>query len=128
MLNFGKNYLSTISPKKFFSKFNFFFSYDFFFPTIFFFFSLTWDHMGEKISNISESTHQIHQKIMHTPREGLPKLFKKLWNFKFWISAIFFFLFLLTWDHMGAKVSNTISSERTQKFIYTPREGLYQSC
>ncbi len=43
------------------------------------------------------------------------------------------FLFSLTWDHMGEKTSNDISSESahqifSQKFIHTPRKGLYQSC
>ncbi len=82
----------------------------------FFFFSLTWDHMWVKSSNkiSSESTHQMHSpKIMHTPGEGggvSTKLFKNLWNFKFWIFAFFFF-FLLTWDHMGVEVSNDISGE-----------------
>ena len=52
-------------------------------------------------------------------------------NFKFWIFAIFF-SFSLTWDHMGVKVSNDISSERTHqicslKIMDTPGEGLYQN-
>ncbi len=38
-------------------------------------------------------------------------------------------LFSLTWDHMGEKISNDISSETTHqvcslKFLYTPGEGL----
>ncbi len=37
--------------------------------------------------------------------------------------------FSLTWDHMGVKVANDISSETTHqicslKFMYTPGEGL----
>ncbi len=44
----------------------------------------------------------------------------------------FFISLPLTWDHMGANVSNDISSERTHhicspKFMYTRGEGLYQS-
>ena len=62
---------------------------------------------------------------------SLLKLFKELWNLKFWILNKYF-SFSLTWDHMGVKVSNDISPERThqicsRKFMDTPREGLYQS-
>ncbi len=44
-----------------------------------------------------------------------------------------FFSFSLTWDNMGEKTSNDISSESahqicSQKFMHTPRKGLYQSC
>ncbi len=70
-----------------FSKFLF---YLFIYLQFFFFsFSLTWDHMGEKISNdiSSESTHQIHsQKILNTPGEDLYQSYSKncgIWHFGF---------------------------------------------
>ncbi len=50
---------------------------------LFFSFSLTYYHMGDKISNdiSSESTNQIHsQKLMYTPREGLYQNYLK--NYK----------------------------------------------
>ncbi len=95
--------------------------------------------MGEKISNdiSSESTHQIHSpKIMHTPRQSLYEIVQRIVKFKILdFCHIFFFFFSLTWtwDHMGVKVSNDISSETTHqicspKFMYTSGEGLYQSC
>ena len=53
-------------------------------------------------------------------------------NFAFLIFYDFFSL-SLTWDHMGEKISNDISSESaqqicSQKFMHTARKGLYQSC
>ncbi len=43
------------------------------------------------------------------------------------------FSFSLTWDHMGEKTSNDISSQNyktdsLQKFTHISREGLYQNC
>ena len=45
----------------------------------------------------------------------------------------FFFSFSLTWDHMGEKTSSDILSESaqqlcSQKFMHTPRKGVYQCC
>ena len=45
----------------------------------------------------------------------------------------FFFSFSLTWDHMGETTSTDILSASTQqicsqKFMHSPRKGLYQSC
>ncbi len=76
--------------------------------------------MAEKISNdiSSESTYQIHfPKIIHTPnapREGNTKAVQRIVKFQI-LNFCHFFSVLLTWDHMGAKVSNNISSERTQQ-------------
>ena len=90
--------------------------------------------MGEKLSNdISpESTHQIHsQKIMH---KGLYQSCSKDCEISIF-GILPFFSFSITWGHMGVnvKVSNDISSETThqicsRKFMYTPGNGLYQSC
>ena len=79
---------------------------------------------GRNISNdiSSESTLQIHSpKIIHTPRKGLPKLFKELWNSNF--GFLSFFPFWLTWDHMGVKVSNDISFGRIHQ-IWSPNQLL----
>ena len=121
----GKLYLSTISPNIFF--FNFFLR--------FFSFSLTWDHMGVKISNdISfESTHQIlSPKITHTPRGFLPKLLTELWSFKLWIFANFFSVSVNMVLHASERFKRHLlweyAPDSLPKSIYTTGEGLYQNC
>ncbi len=58
---------------------------------------------------------------MHTPREGLyfrpTKIAQRIVKFQIldFVNFFFFFLVLLTWDHMRIKVSNDISSERTHQ-------------
>ena len=89
--------------------------------------------MGENNSNdmSSESMQQNHcPKSWHAPAEVLYQSFSKHCE----SSRIFgnLFLFSLTWGHMGVKVSNDISSERTQqicspKSMDTAGEGLCQS-
>ncbi len=87
--------------------------------------------MGEIFLNniFSKNTLQIHSQNNHAySSEGsLPKLLNELWNFGF------LQFFSLTWDLIGVKVSNDISSEKAHqicstKFMYTPGEGLCQSC
>ncbi len=63
------------------------------FVTIFCF-SLTWDHMEEKISNVSsESTHQIQSpKIIHTPVVNVStKVVQRIVKFQIWNFFQFFF-------------------------------------
>ncbi len=69
---------------------------------------------------------------MHTSREGLYQSCVKIGeisNFEF-LPFFFFFSFSLTWDHMGRKTSNDISESAqqicSQKFMHTPRKGIYQ--
>ncbi len=92
----------------------------FFFFTIFFSFSLTWDHIGEwnSFDISSDGNHQIHsQKIMHTHRKGLYQSRSKNCEISDFGILPFFFLFSfsVTWDHIGVKVSNDISCERTHQ-------------
>ena len=91
--------------------------------------------MGEKKSNdiSSESTHQIQsQKACILLARFSTKVVEIIVKFKILVFAKLF-PFSLTWDHMGGKVSNDISFERTYqicspKFMDIPRESLYQSC
>ena len=82
----------------------------------------------------SDSLPTPNKKIMHSPNEGLYKVFQKIVNFKFYffIYLFFFFAFSLTWDHMGVKVSNNISDERRHQIrsplCVHPREGFNQRC
>ncbi len=46
---------------------------------------------------------------------SLPKLFKELWNLKFWIFAKYF-SFSLTWDNMGVKVQMTSPLKEHTRF------------
>ncbi len=71
---------------------------------------------------------------VYTPRDGLSNVQRIMqfhtcaifFSFSFSIFGLFpFFPFSLTWDYMGVKVSNDISSENThqihsQKLLYTP--------
>ncbi len=126
MPNFVKDYLCSPAvhhiSKDFFSKFLFFYDICFFFS-----FSLTWDHMGVKISNdISESTYQIHsKKSCHSPSGGLYQYCSKNCEISKFGFLPIFFPFSLTRDHMGVKVSNDICSESihqicSPKFMCTP--------
>ena len=70
---------------------------------------------------------------MYTYREVLYQSCKKIDEISnFWIFAKLFSLSLAS-GHMGEKNSNDILSESaqqicSQKFMHTPRKGLYQSC
>ena len=66
--------------------------------------SLTWNHMGVKISNdiSSESTHQIHtQKILHTHRESLYESCSKNCESSNFDFAIFFVLVFINMGPCG---------------------------
>ena len=131
MPNFRGRYLSIFFVL--FSKIlNFWFFYEFFLL------SLTWDHMGEKFQMISplKECNRFTPKTSCIPLGTCTVSTKvaqrtvKFWNVGFF--AIFF-SFSLTWDYMGVKFSNDISSEsthliRSPKFMCTPREDLYRSC
>ncbi len=73
------------------------------------------------------------KKSMHTPRKGLYQICSKnceISNFGF--LPFFFFFVFVNMGPNGGKSCKRISSERTQqiwspKFMYIPREGLYQS-
>ncbi len=98
-------------------------------------FSLTWDHMGEHIqttSSLIASNRTDSLPKIHSNSSFLPKLFNELWNVKFWMFA-HLFSFSFTRDHIGVRVSNDISSETPDSlpklmYMYSPREGLCQSC
>ncbi len=104
-------YLSTISPQtSFFLKI-----LNFWFFTIFFRWHMTiWEKKFQTPLKV---------RIRYTPKNhayswggSLPKLPKDVWNFKFWIFAIFFFIFANMGPYMyGSKVSNDISSEITHQ-------------
>ncbi len=126
MPNLGKEYLATISPDLFFVFQSFFFIF-----TIFFSFSLTRDHMGANISS-SDTSNSIPKSCILIGRVSA-KVVQRILKFQILDLCHFLFSFFsLTWDHIGVKVLNDITSERTHqlcspKFIYTHREGLYQS-
>ncbi len=115
---------------------SFFVFQNFKFFTFFFSFSLTWDHMGEKFQTTSPLKVHIRfapQKIMHTIGRVSTKVVQRIIKFQI-LDFHQFFSFSLTWNHMTVKVSNDIS-ERTHQigspklmYMYTPGEGLYQSC
>ncbi len=75
--------------------------------------------MGENISNdiSSESTHEIaSQKSCILLGMVSIKVVQRIVKFEiFGFFHFFFFFFSLTWDHMGVKFSNDISSESTHQ-------------
>ncbi len=83
--------------------------------------------MGEK--NSSESTYHIHsQKICILLGRVSTKVDQRIVKFQI-LDFCHFFSVSLTWDRLGLKVSNDISSETTYqicslKFMYTSGEGL----
>ncbi len=73
---------------------------------------------GEKLSNgiSSESTQQIHSpKSMHALESVSTKVVQRIAKFQI-LEFCHFFSFSLTWDYMGMKLSNDISSEVCIRF------------
>ena len=102
----------------------------------FFFLIVNMGQYGRKNSNdiSSASTLQIHsQKSCILQGRVSTEVVQRIMKFEILDFCHFYFLFLLTWGHMGVKVSNDISSETTHqifslKFRYTYGEGLQQIC